>query len=157
MISSIKLLIFLKNWKKTIFRLNKTTNYNSFSALNSEAIRLENNKTESIEGKDKSKRKENLKTRNKKSKGVRMKAIKIVLSIVLLFFVQWTPLWIFELYKSVKNGYIENIHLINSIISLASYSNSISNPLLYIMITVSFRDFLSEIYKFLRSKCFQSK
>ncbi len=157
MISSIKLLIFLKNWKKTIFRLDKTTNYNSFSALNSEAIRLENNKTESNEGKDKSKRKENLKTRNQKSKGVRMKAIKIVLSIVLLFFVQWTPLWIFELYKSVKNGYIENIHLINSIISLVSYSNSISNPLLYIMITVSFQNFLSEIYKFLRSKCFQLK
>ena len=79
---------------------------------------------------------------NKKAKRskIREKAIKIVLSIVLLFFIQWAPLWLFELYKAMTtNDYIENIHLINTIITMISYSNSISNPLLYIILTHKFR------------------
>ena len=84
-----------------------------------------------------------------------MKAIKIVLSIVFLFFIQWTPLWVFEIYKLDNSSSIEDSHLVNSIVSLVSYSNSISNPLLYILITVSFQNFLLEIYRFIGSKCFK--
>ena len=63
------------------------------------------------------------------------KAIKIVLSIVFLFVIQWTPLWVFELYKACQNDFIQNVQLINVIISLISYTNSISNPLLYVCFT----------------------
>lgn len=64
------------------------------------------------------------------------KAIKIVLSIVVLFFIQWTPLWLFEFYKAFQtNDFISNVHLINSIVSLVSYTNSITNPLLYVCFT----------------------
>ena len=92
-----------------MLHLNKSfkVNYSSIrdnqvSALNSEMlIRLEiNKKDESIVS---ATSKTKPKIQNKKSKGIRLKAIKIVLSIVLLFFIQWTPLWIFELYKSVKS------------------------------------------------------
>lgn len=56
---------------------------------------------------------------------IRKKAIHIVLSIVFLFIIQWTPLWIAELNKALKNDNnqsfddietlheMQNIHLIN--------------------------------------------
>ncbi len=125
----------------------------------SDAIRLDINRTDSIEisleKPIRINKKQKSKLENKKSKVIRLKAIKIVLSIVFLFFIQWTPLWVFEIYKLNNSSSIEDAHLVNSIVSLVTYSNSISNPLLYILITVSFQNFLLEIYRFIGSKCFK--
>lgn len=125
----------------------------------SDAIRLDINRTDSIEFSLEKpiriNKKQKSKLENKKSKVIRLKAIKIVLSIVFLFFIQWTPLWVFEIYKLNNSSSIEDAHLVNSIVSLVTYSNSISNPLLYILITVSFQNFLLEIYRFIGSKCFK--
>ncbi len=125
----------------------------------SDAIRLDINRTDSIEisleKPIRINKKQKSKLENKKSKVIRLKAIKIVLSIVFLFFIQWTPLWVFEIYKLDNSSSIEDAHLVNSIVSLVTYSNSISNPLLYILITVSFQNFLLEIYRFIGSKCFK--
>lgn len=127
----------------------------------SDAIRLDINRTDSIEFSLEKpiriNKKQKSKLENKKSKVIRLKAIKIVLSIVFLFFIQWTPLWVFEIYKLDNSSSIEDAHLVNSIVSLVTYSNSISNPLLYILITVSFQNFLLEIYRFIGSKCFKFK
>jgi hypothetical protein len=127
--------------------------------LISDAIRLDINRTDSIEFSLEKpiriNKKQKSKLENKKSKVIRLKAIKIVLSIVFLFFIQWTPLWVFEIYKLNNSSSIEDAHLVNSIVSLVTYSNSISNPLLYILITVSFQNFLLEIYRFIGSKCFK--
>jgi hypothetical protein len=49
-----------------------------------------------------------------------------------------TPLWTLELIKAICSEYIENIHLINVIATIISYSNSVSNPLLYIILTHKF-------------------
>jgi len=129
--------------------------------LISDAIRLDINRTDSIEisleKPIRINKKQKSKLENKKSKVIRLKAIKIVLSIVFLFFIQWTPLWVFEIYKLNNSSSIEDAHLVNSIVSLVTYSNSISNPLLYILITVSFQNFLLEIYRFIGSKCFKFK
>lgn len=78
----------------------------------------------------------------------RSKEIKIILLVVVLFFVQWTPLWIFELlFKSIDSEFIlNNSHLINSIVSIVSYTNSISNPLLYFKLKINFKYLLSRIY-----------
>lgn len=74
-----------------------------------------------------------------KQNRIRRKASRIVLLIVLLFFLQWIPLWLFELYKALSVQFIPNIQLINVIITLVSYSNSISNPALYMFITFNFK------------------
>lgn len=76
-----------------------------------------------------------------KQNRIRRKASRIVLLIVLLFFIQWIPLWLFELYKALSVRFIPNIQLINVIITLVSYSNSISNPALYMFITFNFKKF----------------
>lgn len=115
--SSTKLLIFLKKWKK-----------NSSNKSSNETSVLTRNKSKKIKN------------------PMRDKAIRIVLSIVLLFIVQWVPLWVVELYKALPtNDYIENIQLINMVVTLISYSNSITNPLLYIFLTVNFRKRLTDI------------
>lgn len=155
----------MNNWKKKKFsKVKKCTNSFTeyrFSELISDAIRLDINRTDSIEFNlekpIRTNKKQKSKLENKKSKVIRLKAIKIVLSIVFLFFIQWTPLWVFEIYKLDNSSSIEDSHLVNSIVSLVSYSNSISNPLLYILITVSFQNFLLEIYRFIGSKCFKFK
>ena len=92
------------------------------------------------------------KQKKNQSNIIRIKAIKIVLSIVLLFLMQWTPLWFSELYKAIADELIENIQLLNVIITLISYSNSISNPLLYIFLTHNFRKHLTDVLACLKLK-----
>jgi hypothetical protein len=128
LIFSRKLFICLNNStkKKTLFYKNvKRLNYNT---LRYDSIQFELEQFE-------------------KEISNRRKEIKIILLIVALFFIQWTPLWIFELYKSIDSDeFILNAHLINSIVSFVSYKNSISNPLLYFILKINFKDLLSRIY-----------
>lgn len=128
--SSTKLLIFLKKWKKSNPAAEPTSqraSVNEKSLLDRSRIKKPANKT--------------------RKNQMREKAIKIVLSIVLLFFLQWTPLWLTELYKAMSTNLIDNIQLISSIITLVSYSNSVSNPLLYLFLTVNFRKHLADFLK----------
>lgn len=180
LLSSLKLVIFLNVWKKRLFKFKKINKFESstkfeltsrnndpnlqeksaemrlidqvksYDAINTESSAIRRRSDFFII--DQESKKKNLNLSQKRSKTIRLKAIKIVLSIVLLFFLQWTPLWVFELYRTLCNDYIENIHLINSIITLISYSNSISNPLLYIFLTVSFQKFISDLTNSIRFK-----
>ena len=72
---------------------------------------------------------------------VRQKAIRLVLIIILLYFLQWTPLLIFQLTVLYSNQFIPNIQLINLIISTLSYSNTIANPVLYMFLTYNFKQY----------------
>ena len=84
-----------------------------------------------------------------KSYSIRHKAIRIVLSIVILFFIQWTPLWLTELLKALPTGFIGfdlNINFFNLVATIISYSNALMNPLLYIFLTYPFKKFIKEYF-----------
>jgi len=124
LISSVKLLLFLKNSKKR--RCSTAIKYTKTSRTNSKEERV----SISLTGKNR----------------VQDKAIKIVLTIVVLFIIQWTPIWIFELILTKNSQYIQ---LINIMAALFSHSNSVSNPFIYIVLSHKFPiiSYLSSCFK----------
>jgi hypothetical protein len=70
---------------------------------------------------------------------IRFKASRLVLAIVVLFLIQWSPLWIFQLVTLFSKEPIKNIQLINLLISTLSYSNTVANPVMYMLITYNFK------------------
>lgn len=137
--SSVKLLFFLKKWKReTMSRLHFRVR-NSNVPSDTSVLGIKNEAKHFVY--------------KVKKNAVREKAINIVLSIVLLFVIQWTPLWLFELYKSMSaSDLLEYIQIANVFTTVISYSNSISNPLLYIFLTHKFpliqksRTFLFDLF-----------
>lgn len=85
---------------------------------------------------------------------VRKKASRLVLTIVLLFLIQFSPLWIFQLLIVFTQDFINNIHFINLIISTLSYSNTIANPIIYMLATYNFREYCQKGFlKFITRCC----
>lgn len=80
---------------------------------------------------------------------IRKKAIRLVLSIVFIFLIQWSPLWVFQFFNLFSSIRTENVHFINIFVSTLSYSNTIVNPLLYMLLTYNFR-------KYFKNNCFTS-
>lgn len=70
---------------------------------------------------------------------IRQKASRLVLLIILFFFIQWTPLCVFQLFVIYTSEYISNIQYINVMVSTMSYSNTVANPFLYMIVTYNFR------------------
>lgn len=78
---------------------------------------------------------------------MRRKASRIVLLIVLMFFVQWLPMWLFQLHQTFATSKSEHIRLVNLVITLISYANSITNPALYMFLTYNFKKNCRAIFK----------
>lgn len=176
--SSVKLLIFLIKWNRTsklasknaskLSRHNETVEINLNMKLDSNILSVSKSSDKNfvrnsiismrssiLKQNHRKQQSEKRSQRMKiKTKEIRIKAIRIVLSIVLLFLIQWIPLWVFELYKAVTNDFIQNIQLINVVITLISYSNSVANPLLYIFFThyVNLRKYFENFLVFIRLK-----
>lgn len=74
---------------------------------------------------------------------IRRKAIVLVLAIVFMFLVQWLPLWTFQFFILFSNTQFQSIQIINMLSSTLSYSNTIANPLIYIILTNKFSFFLN--------------
>lgn len=72
---------------------------------------------------------------------IRRKAIVLVLAIVFMFLIQWLPLWTFQFFVLFSDSQFKNIQLINMLSSTLSYSNTIANPLIYIILTNKFNFF----------------
>lgn len=151
LISSIKLLLFLQQWRR--LRLSPTSKQTTLNVLLRQTTRTDQDASNEV----KLKRVRNSIKRKSKI-DIRKKAIHIVLSIVVLFIIQWTPLWIAELNKAITNDNndnfediesvhkVQNIHLINVVITLISYTNSIANPFVYMFLTFSFRKYIRELF-----------
>nr|QVK46038.1 G protein-coupled receptor [Proales similis] len=77
------------------------------------------------------------------------KAVRLVFTIVVFFILQWTPLWSFQLYSMFSSGHIENIQTINILVSTASYTNTVANPVIYILSTSAFQSSLKGFFDFL--------
>jgi hypothetical protein len=73
---------------------------------------------------------------------VRRKAVRLVLSIVFVFILQWSPLWIFQFILNFSNSNIKNVQIINISTSTLSYTNTVANPILYILLTSNFKQYL---------------
>ena len=91
-----------------------------------------------------------IKTSGKFVNSIRRKAILLVLVIIFLFLLQWSPFWIFQTFVLFSTSTYENIQLINMIVSTLSYSNTVTNPALYMLFTYNFREYL---HKGLLKKC----
>lgn len=85
---------------------------------------------------------------------IRRKAIRLVLVIIILFLIQWSPFWIFQISMLFTTSLYENIYLINMLVSTLSYSNTVANPALYMLLTYNFKKY---IQKTLFGKLFEYK
>jgi hypothetical protein len=74
---------------------------------------------------------------------VRRKAVRLVLAIVLVFLIQWSPLWTFQFIHMFGSSRIAHLHLINAVISIISYTNTVANPILYMLLTYNFKQYLN--------------
>ena len=125
--SSTKLLIFLRDSKKLVYLGQK------FKASHQESKNPNHSQNK-------------VKLFRNKKNNVQKRAVKMVLSIVVLFITQWTPIWMFEMFSSKHTHYLQ---IINVMTTVLSHSISISNPLIYIILSHKFL-----IFDYLR-KCFK--
>lgn len=140
-LSSVKLLWFLRSWgKKTQMRLRRETKADVFIHLKrpSKAYRERQSivmETSLAMGSS---------SRPSFLSSVQVKATRIVLAIVLAFLVQWSPLWLFQLYLTFNSDHIvvENVQLINFLINILSYSNCCLNPILFLFLSNNFKLFI---------------
>ncbi len=95
---------------------------------------------------NKNKGKINLKIIKPKKNNVHKKVVKMILAIVFLFVIQWIPIWVFELLATKHSEYIQFINIITTVLS---HSNSISNPLVYIILSHNY-PFIGMLRKFFR-------
>jgi hypothetical protein len=73
------------------------------------------------------------------------RATTLVLSIIISFFVLWSPLWIFQLYDTFnKHGPTIYIQIFNFITIVFAHTNGLLNPLFYFLLTQNFRDYLKK-------------
>ena len=117
LISSVKLLMFLRENRKVLYLSQKSTIIKYTSSNNESG------------------RKEKVSILNSKINDVQKKAVNMILIIVILFLIQWTPIWAFEIVFTQNSEYIQ---LANIMATVFSHSNSISNPLIYIIFSHKF-------------------
>jgi len=71
------------------------------------------------------------------------RATTLVLLIIISFFVLWSPLWILQLYDTFnERGPTPYIQILNFVTLVFVYANGLLNPLLYLMLTQNFRDYI---------------
>lgn len=82
---------------------------------------------------------------------VRQKASCLVLIIVVLFIFQWSPLWIFQfliIFSPSDVLDVTNMQLVNLFVSTLSYSNTIANPVLYMLLTYNFKLYFKKSFNY---------
>jgi hypothetical protein len=71
------------------------------------------------------------------------RATTLVLLIIISFFVLWSPLWILQLYDTFnRRGPTPYIQILNFVTLVFVYANGLLNPLLYLILTQNFRDYM---------------
>ena len=128
-VSSVKILIFLRDSRR-LLNLGQTSTVIRYSHSNNN---IPNGQ-------------ETVKILKLRKNNVQKKATKIVFLIVILFLIQWTPIWTIEMFSFKHSHYIQMFNIMTTVLS---HSNSISNPLIYIIFSHKF-----PILNYLR-KCFK--
>jgi hypothetical protein len=71
------------------------------------------------------------------------RATTLVLLIIISFFVLWSPLWILQLYDTFnQRGPTPYIQILNFVTLVFVYANGLLNPLLYLILTQNFREYI---------------
>ena len=154
--SSIILLSFLREWLKKINQNNFTVTYSirknsSMRQTLTELDDIEFHKSNKIVQCQKStdssslvanssfrcKRQSN--ANNYRAK-IQRKSSRNVLLIACLFLVQWMPIWIMQIISTFSSNDI-NIKCLVLVTTLLTYTNSISNPIIYMLNTYNFKHF----------------
>ena len=115
-------IIFVSSTKLVLFLKNSNANFNAkytHTSVSNESKDLENSRS----------------ALKQKKNNVQKKAIKMLLAIVVLFIIQWSPIWLFEFFTTKHSKYLQ---LINLMATIFSHSNSISNPIIYIILSHNF-------------------
>lgn len=85
--------------------------------------------------------------KNRYLNSVRRKAIRLVLAINFLFIIQWSPFWIFQIVMLFSTSGVQNIRSIITMVSTLSYSNTVANPVLYMLLTYNFKEYLQKGFR----------
>lgn len=73
------------------------------------------------------------------------RATTLVLLIIISFFLLWSPLWILQLYDTFnRRGPTPYIQILNFLTLVFVYANGLLNPLIYLILTQNFRDYLNQ-------------
>lgn len=71
------------------------------------------------------------------------RATTLVLLIIIAFFVLWSPLWILQFYDTFnQRGPTPYIQILNFLTLVFVYANGLLNPLIYLILTKNFRDYI---------------
>ena len=90
-----------------------------------------------------SKKSRRLSSTNNATNFYKRRATTLVLSIIISFFVLWSPLWILQFYDIFnKGGPTIYIQILNFVTLVFVYTNGLLNPLFYLILTQNFRDYL---------------
>ena len=82
------------------------------------------------------------------------RATTLVLLIIISFFVLWSPLWILQFYDTFnERGPTPYIQILNFLTLVFVYANGLLNPLIYLILTQNFRDYIQN-YRF---NCFRAR
>ena len=128
-IASTKLLFFLHRWLKRI----KQENWILSEFETSEKMPINHQL-----------KFKNLKCTNKRIK-IQRKSSRTVLMIVFLFLIQWMPLWLMQLIISLNYNHA-NIKYLILLSTTLTYTNSVSNPILYMLNTYNFKSFCQKAW-----------
>ncbi|CAF1573186.1 unnamed protein product, partial [Didymodactylos carnosus] len=73
------------------------------------------------------------------------RATTLVLIIIIIFFLLWSPFWILQLYDSLNTHPTRYIQILNFLTLVLVYANGFLNPLLYLILTQNFREYMKNI------------
>ena len=134
-IFSIKLLRFLSDW-------NKRLQARSIETISLRRIELNNMNVTSLHLAP-------VLIAHKPSynKKIHNKSTRSVLIIMILFCIQWLPFWIVQILINLTGGHKSLLHMLVQVTICITYTNSISNPVLYMLMSSNFQKFCKKIFK----------
>ena len=79
---------------------------------------------------------------------IQRKSTRTVLMIVLLFVIQWMPIWFVEMIMAFNMSFSETqLKYFVFVSTSLTYSNSVSNPIIYMLNTCNFKRFFNKFVK----------
>jgi len=84
---------------------------------------------------------------------MKRRSTKFVMAVVISFLCCWSPLWLFQLIMSFFDPKNSNfMRIFNNLTLIIVYCSCVFNPLLYMLLTENFREYVREIFKKIKTK-----
>lgn len=138
-ISSILLIRVLHEWWQKSSNL-----FNSSAFYTEKSLLLNKIDTTSQTGSIKTKNLDNV-CKNRRAFKIKRKATRVVLAIVYIFLCTWLPIWLFQITIAFSNDENLFFRLMNNVTLIMTYLTGVFNPLVLIIFTENFQDFISNL------------